>query len=64
MRRTLTPAESAVGERLVRGLSNKAIAREIGVSEATVKTQVSAILRTVGADNRTQAAVMLSKGEA
>jgi two-component system nitrate/nitrite response regulator NarL len=42
---------------LTQGLSNKHIARELGVAEATVKVHVKAILRKVRAANRTQAAM-------
>jgi two-component system nitrate/nitrite response regulator NarL len=40
---------------LARGLPNKSIARQLGVSEGTVKLHVSAILRSLGARNRTEA---------
>jgi DNA-binding NarL/FixJ family response regulator len=42
---------------LVGGATNKAIAREINISEATVKVHVKAILRKIGISNRTQAAI-------
>lgn len=42
---------------LGRGLSNKLIARELGVSVATVKSHVQAILRATDAKNRTEAVV-------
>jgi DNA-binding NarL/FixJ family response regulator len=41
--------------RLDRGHSNKTIARELGVSVATVKLHVQSILRTTGARNRVEA---------
>ncbi len=43
---------------LVEGKSNKQIARELAVSENTVKIHVAAILRALGVNNRTQAAVV------
>lgn len=41
----LTPAERRVCELLLRGLSNKEIASELGRAEPTVKNQVASILR-------------------
>jgi DNA-binding NarL/FixJ family response regulator len=43
--------------RLSQGLSNKQIARDLGLSENTVKVHVAAILRALGASNRTEAAL-------
>ncbi len=40
---------------LAQGLPNKSIARQLKVSEGTVKLHVSAILRSLGARNRTEA---------
>ena len=40
------------------GLLNKQIGFELGVSEATVKAHVTAILRKLGAGNRTQAVLV------
>lgn len=54
---TLTPRQRAVLSLLDRGMSNKAIARELDISEVTVKAHVSAILRKLGVDNRVQAVV-------
>jgi len=42
---------------LVAGHPNKVISRQLGISEATVKVHVKAILRKVGVQNRTQAAI-------
>jgi two-component system nitrate/nitrite response regulator NarL len=42
---------------LVAGHPNKIISRQLGISEATVKVHVKAILRKVGVQNRTQAAI-------
>lgn len=44
-------------EQVGRGWSNKRIARELGVSEGTVKVHVNAILRALQVSNRTQAAL-------
>ena len=37
------------------GLLNKQIAHEMGITEATVKANMTAIFRKLGASNRTQA---------
>jgi hypothetical protein len=42
---------------LTQGASNKHIARELKISEATVKTHVKALLHKISVRNRTQAAV-------
>lgn len=52
----LTPRETAVLALLADGLCNKAIARELEVSDGTIKTHVKAILSKLGAASRTQAA--------
>ena len=43
------------------GLLNKQIAYELGVSEATIKAHVSAILLKLNVDSRTQAVIQLGK---
>ena len=48
---------------LSEGLLNKQIAYELGVSEATVKAHVSAILQKLGVESRTQAVIAASKIE-
>jgi two-component system, NarL family, response regulator LiaR len=53
----LTPREREVLALVAQGLANKAIARELGVSEKTVKTHVGSILRKLGVTDRTQAAL-------
>lgn len=53
----LTPRQRTVLSLLERGMSNKAIARELGIGEITVKAHVSAILRKLGVDNRLQAII-------
>ncbi|MHA0034080.1 response regulator [Deinococcus sp. PESE-13] len=61
MRESLTPKETVVLQLLARGQSNKDIAAEQGVSEATVKTHVSRLLSKLGLDSRTQAALYALK---
>ncbi|WP_162820180.1 LuxR C-terminal-related transcriptional regulator [Microvirga calopogonii] len=53
----LSEREAQILRHLTRGASNKVIARELGVAEATVKVHIKAILRKVKATNRTQAAI-------
>jgi two-component system, NarL family, response regulator LiaR len=54
----LTPREHEVLELIGRGLPNKQIARELGLSEKTVKTHVGRILAKLGVTDRTQAALL------
>ena len=51
----LTLRQRRVLELLSTGLSNKRIARELAISEITVKAHVSAIFRKLGVTNRMQA---------
>ena len=52
----LTPREFDVLEQIVRGKSNKEIATELAISEATVKTHINSLLGKLGVTDRTQAA--------
>ena len=58
---TLTPQQTRVLTMLAEGLLNKQIAYELGVSEATIKAHVSAVLQKLGVDSRTQAVIRLSR---
>jgi LuxR family maltose regulon positive regulatory protein len=53
----LSPREGEVFELLRQGLSNKAIARALFISESTVKAHVRSILEKLGVSTRTQAAL-------
>jgi DNA-binding NarL/FixJ family response regulator len=53
----LTPREIQVIELLAEGLSNKAIAARLGISEATVKAHLTRVYRQIGVYDRTQAAL-------
>src|SRR5262250_3532141 len=60
---SLTPQQVRVLMMLSEGLLNKQIAYGLGVSEATVKAHVSAILQKLGVDSRTQAVITAAKIE-
>jgi len=53
----LSPREREVLSLMVRGESNKEIANELGITEATVKCHVSVILQRLGVNDRTQAVI-------
>jgi DNA-binding NarL/FixJ family response regulator len=52
----LTPRQAEVFRALMRGSSDKQIARELDISDTTVKTHVRAILQIVGVHKRGEAA--------
>lgn len=52
----LSSRESEILLHVIRGSSNKVIARALGIAEATVKIHVKGIFRKIGVANRTQAA--------
>jgi DNA-binding NarL/FixJ family response regulator len=54
----LTPRERAVLRLLATGLSNRAIARQLALSESSVKSTVNRILTRLGLENRVQAALL------
>jgi len=53
----LSEREREVLAMVARGLPNKLIARELGISEKTVKTHLTSVFRTIGVTDRTQAAL-------
>jgi DNA-binding NarL/FixJ family response regulator len=61
---SLTPQQVRVLMMLSGGLLNKQIAYQLGVSEATVKAHVSAILQKLNVDSRTQAVIAAGRIEA
>jgi DNA-binding NarL/FixJ family response regulator len=54
----LTERQKEVLHLLSQGLSNKGIANRLDLSEGTVKLHVSAIMRALGARNRTEAVLV------
>jgi DNA-binding NarL/FixJ family response regulator len=56
--KTLTERELQVLKGLTEGKSNKEIARDLDISEPTVKLHMKTLYRKVGAANRTQAALI------
>ena len=56
-----TPRQLQTLAFLAQGYSNKEIARSLGLSEATVKMHVTAIFKTLGVTNRTQAVLAVEK---
>ena len=55
---TLTPRESEILELLAEGQSNKLIAKNLGISDWTVKLHVKSILRKLEIHSRVEAAVI------
>lgn len=51
----LTPRQMDVLRCVIQGKPNKVIARDLGVTESTVKVHLSSVLRAFGAHNRTEA---------
>lgn len=54
----LTPREFEILQHLAEGQSNKVIARELGISDGTVKLHVKSILRKLNVHSRVEAAVI------
>ncbi len=57
----LTPRELEVLQLVAEGLPNKAIARQLDISDHTVKFHVNAILSKLGAQSRTEAVVRANR---
>lgn len=53
----LTPREEEILRHIAQGQSNKNIARDLDVTEGTVKVHIKAILKKLDMSNRTQAAI-------
>ena len=54
---TLTPRQLEVLKMLAEGLSNKKIAKGLGIAEATIKMHITSIFKCLCVSNRTQAAM-------
>lgn len=54
----LSPREMEILSHLTEGQSNKVIARELGISDGTVKLHVKSILKKLGLHSRVEAAVL------
>ncbi len=61
LKKNLTNRQSQVLDLIAQGKSNKQIAYEMGVSEATVKLHINALLRSLKVNNRTQAVITAQK---
>ncbi|MDP2134784.1 MAG: response regulator transcription factor [Sulfuritalea sp.] len=57
----LTPAQTRVLELLADGRSNRQIGELLGLTEGTVKIHVSAIMKSMGVTNRSEAALLASR---
>lgn len=58
---SLSQRETDVLRLLVHGYTNKIIARDLGITDATVKVHLKSSLRKINASNRTQAAIWALK---
>ena len=56
-----TPRELDIRDLLRRGMQNKLIAYELGISQSTVKAHLRSIMMKLKAKNRTEAACMLAQ---
>jgi DNA-binding NarL/FixJ family response regulator len=56
---TLAPREAEIAQLVAEGLSNAAIAQQLGMSETTIKTYVSRLLTKLDCTNRVQAALLV-----
>jgi len=54
----LSPREMEILHLITKGMSNKEIARKLGISHQTVKNHMTSILRKLSVNDRTQAAVL------
>lgn len=57
----LTPTQMKVLRGVHSGLLNKQIAYELGISEATVKAHMTALMRKLNVRNRTQVALVAGR---
>lgn len=57
----LTPRQYEILPLIAQGMSNKEIASQLSIAEGTTKIHTAALLRALGARNRTEAAFMAAK---
>lgn len=57
----ITPRELEVLAQLAKGLSNKAIARELGIREKTVKNHTARLMSKLGLESRAQVGVLAAR---
>jgi len=55
--RQLTDREEEVLRLVAKGMANKQVARQLGITERTVKAHLTSVFQTIGASDRTQAAL-------
>lgn len=60
----LTDKQKEVLDLVARGLSNRLIARQMGISEKTVKAHLTAVYAALGVTDRLQAALWATQGQA
>ena len=60
---SITPRQKQVLLELCKGKSNKQIARDLGIAEATVKIHLTNIFRSLGVKTRDQAIVVIKNHE-
>ncbi|MEL6649134.1 MAG: response regulator transcription factor, partial [Pseudomonadota bacterium] len=60
---SLTAQQARILDLISEGLLNKQIAHELSIAEATVKAHVTAIMRKLGVNNRTQAVLVANEAK-
>lgn len=60
----LTPREAAIARLITRGMANKQIAAELGLSPKTIEGHVTRIMAKLGARSRVQIATWVARGDA
>jgi two-component system nitrate/nitrite response regulator NarP len=58
----LTPREEEVAHLVAKGMHNKSIAHELGISDGTVKVYLSRIYEKLGLSSRTELALLVQEG--
>jgi DNA-binding NarL/FixJ family response regulator len=58
---TLTPREQEILQRIARGMPNKAIARDLGISEHTVKFHIGSVFQKLDVGSRSEAIAIAAR---